>query len=174
MTQLPKFRAVLLVLGPVIGLIVGLSLNGAWPTVPLHATATHGQENFAIATGPIDSDVEGIFFLDYLTGDLTGAVLNPRLGRFNSVFSGNVMAAFGGAKIKNPKFLMVTGQINIPRGQGNVQYANTVIYVAEATTGEIVCYAIPWSSAMAAKNAPQQSKLIMLDRKPFRRAVIRE
>lgn len=167
-------RGAVLAAGLAIGLIVGLNIQGNWPSVPLHATATHGQENFAIATGPVDSEVEAIYFLDFLTGDLKAAVLYPRLGKLNAFFTGNVVADFGGLQTKNPKYLLVTGQAQIPRGRANFQYANSIVYVAEATTGQVACYTIPWNSAKAAQNAPQAGNFVMLDKKPFRTALIRE
>ena len=39
--------------GLIVGLVIAANWSGRWPTVAVHATATHGQENFAIATGPI-------------------------------------------------------------------------------------------------------------------------
>ncbi len=59
--------------GLAIGLVIGLNAAGWWPQVPIHAVATHGQENFAICTTPMDEDVEAVFVLDDLTGD------SPRL-----------------------------------------------------------------------------------------------
>ncbi|HEY1784002.1 MAG TPA: hypothetical protein VGG30_00590, partial [Pirellulales bacterium] len=56
-----------LFLGMIIGAVVGANVGGVWPQIPVHASATHGQENFAIATGPIGLDVEAVYILDYLT-----------------------------------------------------------------------------------------------------------
>ena len=65
------------------------------PEFPLQAaTATVGG-SFAIATGMIDSDVEGLFVLDFVTGDLQCAVLNFRTGKFNAVFRANVLQDLG-------------------------------------------------------------------------------
>ena len=41
-----------------------MNVVGVWPQVPIHAVATHGQDNFAIATGSLDENVEAIFVLD--------------------------------------------------------------------------------------------------------------
>ena len=167
-------RPASLVLGLALGLVIGLNLKGLWPQVPLHAVATHGQENFAIATGPVDDTMEAIYFLDFLTGDLRAAVLHPRTGKFNAFYQGNVLADFGGIAGKNPKFLMVTGMADMPRGAGSFQTARAVVYIAEATTGQVACYAIPWSSARQAQGAPQAGNFVPLDKRQFRTAIIRD
>lgn len=167
-------RPAFLVLGLALGLVVGLNLKGFWPQVPLHAVATHGQENFAIATGYVDESIEAIYFLDFLTGDLRAAVLQPRSGKFNSFFTGNVMADFGGVAAKNPKFLVVTGAADLPRGAQNFQFARSIVYVAEATSGQVACYTIPWNSAKQAQGVSQQGQFVPLDKRQFRTAVIRD
>jgi len=78
MKTLLQSRAACVVWGLVLGLVVGLNVQGIWPSVRLHAVASQGEDNFAIATGFIDEETEGIFFLDFLTGDLAAGVLNPR------------------------------------------------------------------------------------------------
>ena len=55
-----------------IGLVAGLVLSGFWPHTPLYAVATDRIETFAMATGPVDDEVEAVYFLDFLTGDLAG------------------------------------------------------------------------------------------------------
>ena len=174
LNNLRHSRPALLVLGLVLGLVIGLNVRGLWPQTSLHAVATHGQENFAIATGFVDEQIEAIYFLDFMTGDLRAAVLQPRTGKFNSFFTGNVLADFGGAGIKNPKFLMVTGQADLPRGAQNFQYARSVVYVAEATTGQVACYTIPWNAARQAQGATQAGQFVPLDKRQFRTAVIRD
>ena len=86
-----------LVAGIVIGLVVGLNMAGLWPNIPLHATATHGLDKFAIATGLVDDSVEALYFLDFLTGDMRAAVINPKTGKFNSFYTRNIATDFGGA-----------------------------------------------------------------------------
>ena len=73
--------------GTGLGLVIGLNLEGLWPSVPLHATATHGIDKFAIATGLVDNSVEALYFLDFLTGDMRAAVINPKTGKFNCVLT---------------------------------------------------------------------------------------
>jgi len=161
-------RGVWLVTGVVLGAVLGLCSAGVWPQVPLHAVATHGQDSFAIATGPVDSDVEGVFFLDFLTGELRGAVLNNQLKKFNSFYQYNVSKDFPTAK--NPHYLMVTG-MQRPVGE-NV--GSSVIYIGELASGQVNAYGIPYSTAAAQTGATQKFTFVLLDRIKFRTVVVRQ
>src|SRR5262245_4881338 len=86
-----NFRVAWLLVGLAGGVVIGLNVAGWWPQVPLHAVATHGQENFAICTAPMDDDVEAVFILDDVTGDLKAAALNVQMRRFNTFFEYNVL-----------------------------------------------------------------------------------
>src|SRR6185436_21109169 len=97
MSQLFRSRPAYVGLGLVLGLVIGLNLEGLWPSVPLHASGTHGIDKFAIATGLVDNSVEALYFLDFLTGDMRAAVINPKNGKFNAFFTRNIAADFGGA-----------------------------------------------------------------------------
>jgi hypothetical protein len=157
----------------VLGLIIGLNILWIWHCFPLHASATHGLDKFAIATGLVDNGVEALYFLDYLTGDLRAAVVNPKNGLFNSFFSRNILADFGGAGA-NSGYLLVTGSADMPRGTANFQYARSIAYVANASTGQVAAYVIPWSSTFQAAGRPQQGTFYLLDVTQFRTAFVRE
>ena len=159
--------------GIVLGLIVGLNIQGLWPSVPLHAAATHGLDKFAIATGLVDDRVEALYFLDYLTGDLRAAVINPKTGKFNSFFTRNIAADFGGAG-RAMGYLLVTGSADMPRGTANFQYAQSIVYVAEASSGQVAAYSIPWNSTLQAAGKSQQGEFQPLDMAQFRTAIIRD
>jgi hypothetical protein len=160
-------------MGLVLGLVIGLNLEGFWPSMPLHASATHGIEKFAIATGTVDAGVEALYFLDFLTGDMRAAVINPKTGKFNSFFTRNIASDFGGAG-RNSGYLMVTGAVNMPRGANNYQYAESIVYVAEASTGQVAAYTIPWNTSMQAANKPQHGEFQPLDVQQFRTAFVRD
>jgi hypothetical protein len=168
-----KGRPAHLLLGIMLGLIVGLNVQGLWPNVPLHATATQGLDRFAIATGLVDDGVEALYFLDFLTGDLRASVINPKTGKFNSLFVRNIAADFGGVT-KNPRYLIVTGLADMPRGRANFQYAKSIVYVAEATSGQVAAYTIPWNSSLQAAGQSQHGVFEPLDRMQFRTAVLRD
>jgi hypothetical protein len=173
MGQYFRTRPACLGWGIVLGLVIGLNVQGIWPTPPLHASATHGLEKFAIATGLVDNSVEALYFLDYLTGDLRAAVINPKTGKFNSFFTRNIAADFGGAG-RGTGYLLVTGHVDMPRGTAKFQFSQSIVYVADATTGQVAAYTIPWNSSAHAAGTPQYGQFQPLDVRAFRTAFIRD
>ena len=159
--------------GTLLGLVVGLNIAGVWPNVPLHASATQGLDKFAIATGLVDDSVEALYFLDFLTGDLLAAVVDPKTGKFTAYFKRNIANDFG-AIGKNARYLVVTGLANMPRGRANYQFANSIVYVAEASTGQIAAYTIPWNSTIHAAGKRQYGEFQPLDVAQFRTAFVRD
>jgi len=136
---------------------------GFFKAMNVHATATNSSEAMIIATGEIDTAVEGIFSLDPLTGELRGAVLSPALAKFVAKYSyPSVAKDFEGAK--NPKFLMVTGLGELRKGYGpGGRAAHCIIYVAEATSGRVVAYGVPWDPTKAASPKGFVGALVPLD-----------
>jgi len=173
MNTLFRSRFAYLGFGLVLGLIIGLNIEGLWPNMPLHAAATHGIDKFAIATGLVDNTVEALYFLDFLTGDMRAAVINPKNGKFTSFYTRNIASDFGGAG-RSSGYLMVTGSANMPRGTQNFQYANSIVYVAEASTGKVAAYTIPWNSTLHAAGKPQFGEFKPLDVQQFRTAFVRD
>ncbi len=142
-------------------LAVGLFLGGLWPNTPLHAVSTDRTETFAMATGPVDSEVEAVWFLDFLTGDLTALVLGRQAGTWTGRFTWNVAADLGVDPQKNPKYMMVTGVTSIRRAGGSrAQPSNAACYVAEITTGKVAAYAIPWTQSLYAAGQVQGGRLV--------------
>lgn len=145
------------------------------PVPPAFAVATDRFENFALATGPLDEDVEAVFVLDFLTGDLKATVLSPQLGRFNAFYQRNIVQDMGIDPAKNPRYLMVTGVVNLRRGMGQTARPGAcAVYIAELTTGKLAAYAIPWTPQFYNAGVPVQGELIPLDITQFRQAVVRE
>jgi hypothetical protein len=104
-----------------IGLVAGLTLGGAMAVgmvlgqrgpalsrlpsladIELKAAASHGADTFAIATGYVDEDVEGLYTLDFLTGDLQCFVVNPRTGATGGWFKANVANVLSVERGKKP------------------------------------------------------------------------
>jgi len=153
-----------------LGLIGGLVLCTFWPQTPLHAVATDRSDTFAIATGPVDSDIEAIYFLDFLTGDLRAAVLGVQGIGFTALYQYNVREDLKVAADKTPKFQMVTGMINIRRGSARARPSAAAVYVADANTGLVAAYAIPWAREGYNSNQMVHASLVRLAVVPFRQA----
>ena len=154
-----------------IGLIGGLVVGGFWPHTPLHAVATDRSETFAIATGPVDEEVEAIYFLDFLTGDLSAVVLNRPLNGFTAYYRYNVLNDLRIDPSKNPRYMMVTGMTFPRAGSSRLRPSLAAVYVAEITSGWVAAYAIPWSkSARAAGQVMGPSPLVPLAKARFRAA----
>jgi hypothetical protein len=166
-------KIVWLTAGMALGLVVGLNVAGLWPQVPLHAVATHGQENFAICTCPLDQDIEAIFVLDDVTGELKAASLNIQMRRFNTFFEYNVAADLPTPNTKNPHYRIVSGHANIRQNSGGGIVAQSVIYIAEVTSGQVMVYGIPWVPGRANSAVPIKATLVPLDRWQFRTTAIR-
>ncbi len=170
-----------------VGLFVGQFFASSWSPsaktekdswlkqIPVHAMATQGQENFVIASGYVGDGIEGIYFLDFLTGDLKATVINERAGGFSSFFDYNISDDFNLAQVRNPKYLMVTGQANdlTTSGVGG-QMANSVLYVVEASTGQLVAYGLPWSRSMHTAGKIQRGTFIPLARANLRTQFVRD
>jgi hypothetical protein len=157
-------------------LLGGAALAGVWgthyfareaalrfPEISISASATQGGETFAMCTGPIDENVEGVFVLDYLTGDLQCAVVSPRTGRFNGVFNTNVVNDLGVEKSKKPKYLMVAGNYNGVKGTSPSKPALCLVYVLDENTGHFCAYGLPWKPEVANAGQPQKDRMILLD-----------
>jgi hypothetical protein len=155
----------------VVGILLGLFVGSMAPNAPLHASATHGEDSFAIATGAIDADLEGIFFLDMITGELTGYVINPNTGKFTTAYKHNVLKDLG--ELSKPRFLMVTGLARLRQGVG-APIGLSVVYVAEMNSGKFLAYGIPWNRARAATNLPTGLPFVLLDGGVFRNAAVRQ
>ena len=164
-------HAAMMVLGIFVGVVIAAGLFGLGTQV--QATATHGEGNFAIATGPARNDLEAFYFLDFLTGDLRAAVVNTRNGQFTSLFEHNINNDFESIS-KNPKFLMVTGLGQLPRARTGVQFGASLIYIAEASSGEVHAYALPFDTTLNAKGAIQKAGLIHVAGGSFRTTFVRD
>jgi hypothetical protein len=127
------------------------------PETLLHATGSHGGKSLIMATGWIESEMEGLFTLDQLTGALQCWVLNSRTGTWGANFVGNVMQDLQIEAGKEPSFVMVTGQAQFTRGGSAMKPANSVVYVADENTGNFVAYGMQWNSTVARTGAVQQN-----------------
>ena len=155
-----------------IGALVGGLIGVMWPVRQIHAVATDRTDNFAIATGHLDDEIEAVYFLDFLTGELKATALSPVVRKFFVSFHANVIADLQIDAARNPKFMMVTGDSMFRINGGQYQPGNAVVYVAEMTSGRVAAYAVPWSHAYAIGNRPTKTSMILLDTMTFRSQAI--
>jgi hypothetical protein len=176
-----------LALGVILGGVLGLgmlvgALASTWygprsitfPETRLQATATHGSDTFALATGPVGDEVEGLFVLDYLTGELQCFVIYPRTGVLGGRFQVNVIKDLGIEQGKKPNYLLVTGAASFRRATGNARPANCIVYVGDANTGTFTAYSIMWNAAWESANKPQTGPMVSLGTFKARNLNIRE
>ncbi|MCA9180336.1 MAG: hypothetical protein KDA51_02765, partial [Planctomycetales bacterium] len=116
------------------------------------------------------ADAEGIFFLDFITGDLQCMVYYPRAGVFGAHFFGNVAQHLGGvAGGKNNRYLMVTGQAVKSSSTAGAQPGASLVYVTDVTTGMFAAYAVPWNRNALSTNAAQRGELVYVGGGPIRK-----
>jgi len=149
------------------------SHQSPFPPELLHASATDSSNTMAIATGHIADGVEGLFVLDFITGNLTCQVLNPRTGGAGGLFTHNVALDLGVQQGKQPHYLMATGVAEFRYATGgNVHPAGVIVYVADANTGHYAAYMMPWNKAAAQYNSAQVNPMVMLFNGSARNVVV--
>lgn len=125
------------------GLLVGHTWPAAGRLPVAQAMSSLADQTFAVCTAPIDRNVEGLFILDFETGDLTGGMLAQQTGKFAATYRHNVLEDLGievGA-VKNQRFMIVPGMATV--GSPQVRMGQSVLYVTDAATGATVAYGIP-------------------------------
>lgn len=174
LTSRPKL---MLIVGLTMGLLVGVGMmigtlvgvGHQQPPVVLHATGSHGGDTFAMATGPVDSDVEGLFMLDFLTGELHCRLLYPhrvgqyaQIGGFPAQARYNVIADLGVQAGKKPDYVLVTGGANFTRGTAAMTPGSCVVYVADANSGNFAAYGFMFNRTAYRSGATQECGFTLL------------
>jgi len=179
------------------GVVIGAALATFWPQTPLHAVATDRSENILLATGLVDDQIEAVFFLDSMTGLLRAAVPSLReMAPYQAMWEANAgadlataiqvanaaLARAGGKGApprppiqapQSPRFLMVTGLMDIRQGSARMRPSRSVVYVAEANTGIVMTYVLPWSLQMHSTNQPLRMPMQLWAADQFPTAVVR-
>lgn len=128
------------------------------------AMSSISEGAFAACTAAIDMNTEGIFLLDFETGDLNGGVLNQNSAKFTTAYRHNVLEDLGfkPGQVKEPRFLIVPGRASFSGNVGG-RMAQSVLYVTDASTGVTVAYGIPWNPQQANAAKPMMAELVRLD-----------
>ncbi|HEY3964311.1 MAG TPA: hypothetical protein VGM05_07115 [Planctomycetaceae bacterium] len=155
------------------GLIAGLAIAYFCPHEPTYATTADRDSQFMMVTVPvgnkavgIDDPIDGVFILDFLTGQLKGAVMNRQAGRFTSFYMRDLANDFNVKGDEDPHYCIVTGYSQMPAAQGTT-FASGVLFVGELTSGKVAAYGFPWNEAGMGAVVP----LVLLDAFPFKQPV---
>jgi hypothetical protein len=154
--------ALIAVCAALVGVVVGTQVAQRTELPKAFAVTSLADEGFAVCTTPVDANAEGLFLLDFETGDLSGGVLSPLSSTFAAFYKYNVLndLGFKPGQAKNPRFLLVAGEADLRRTR--VPLAPSVLYVTDSSTGVTAAYGIPWNPQQAA-NGPMVGELVLLD-----------
>jgi hypothetical protein len=151
----------------VLGLAAGLAVAYLWPHEPVYATTADRDAQFAMLTVPvgtsaagINDPMDGVFVLDFLTGQLRGATINRQIGKFTNFYTANLARDFNVDPKAQPHYALVSGYSQLASQRG-LTFASGMIYAGELSSGKIIAYAFPWKEAP--RPAPQVIPLIAVD-----------
>jgi hypothetical protein len=152
------------------GLVAGICIASIWPHEPLSAATADRNEKFGLITARVTVDSEAVFVIDYLTGRLSGALLQRTRGAtaFVNFFYRNLAEDFKVGASSTPYYAVSSGIAEIPNSGGS-QWGQSALYVAELTSGKVAAYAIPFQ--ITQRKLPPQP-LAPIDAFPFREATV--
>lgn len=150
----------------VAGVLAGICLSYIMPHEPAMAVSTDRNNKFAMTTCFVSPDLEAVFVLDFLTGRLTGAVMNRQGSQFVAAYTRNIAQDF---KVEEGTEYTISGGRAQIQGRGGNQYGDTIIYIAELTSGKVAGYAVPYKLFNRRITTPIPLQLI--DSFPFREAI---
>ncbi len=137
-------------------------------------TAARGK-TMSMATGLIDGNVEGLFILDHLTGNLQCWLLNARTGAVGGIFRANVAQALATDKAGDPDYIMTTGNFFWNGGNaGNSLPAQSIVYVCDGTSGNVVGYSITYNKQSVLRGVAQAGTLNLVCQGSARDVVTRD
>ena len=125
--------------------------------IVLNADTANSGKAVSLATGLVDEDVEGLFVLDHLSGNLQCWVINPKTGGVAAIFAASPATDMGLDKGGDTDFVMCTGGVNFTaRGRtGNARPANVICYVADGNSGKVVGYSLVFDRQAAIRGDTQ-------------------
>ena len=143
------------------------------PLPLLRASTAATSSTMAVATGQISDNAEGIFFLDFITGDLQCLVYYPRIGVFGARYYTNVLQQLPGGG-RNSQFLLVTGAAVSVGSSGGPRPGDSLVYVTDATSGMFAAYAVPWDRTAESGGRLQSGPLVFAGGGPIRNFQLRD
>ncbi len=163
------------------GIVIGSNMNKEPSVDPMNlpfvlkADSSARGKGVSMATGRIDENVEGLFVLDHLTGDLQCWVLNSRNIGAAAIFKANVALNMGNEKAGDGDYVMVTGGFFFDGGNaGNVRPGQCICYVADGNSGKVIGYGLTYNRQAVLRGNTQGGALSVVCRGVTRGAVERD
>jgi hypothetical protein len=116
--------------------------------------ATRGK-NLSMATGPVNEEIEGLFVLDHVNGDLNCTAISARWGKTVMLYKTNVFKDLGVTKEGGADFVMTTGRIIVRQRSSKLVPAACIVYVGDSNSGKVVGYTFSYNGANYQKGVPQ-------------------
>lgn len=129
------------------------------PTLDLNAGTSARSKSMSMATGLVDGNVEGLFLLDHVSGKLQCWVLSPKTGAVGGYYVANPgQDLMGAGKTGQPEYMMVTGNFFFA-SSGNVAPGQSICYVADANSGNVIGYGLVYDKQGIKRGVPQKGFL---------------
>lgn len=129
------------------GMLAGLGLAQFWPAEHVQAMATDRADRFAVTTVNVGPGLpDAIFVLDFLTGRLTGALINSQTGKFTNFYFRNIAADFLATPNAKLKYAMIPGT-GIFSSNAGATSATGILYIGELSSGKMVAYSFKYRNS---------------------------
>lgn len=142
----------------------------------LNADTASSGKSLSMATGLIDVDdnVEGLFVLDRLSGNLQCWVMNRQTGGIAAIYNARPAQDMGLDKSGDIDYVMTTGRINFQRRgrTGNFAPAGCVCYVGDGNSGKVLGYSVQYNRQAAIRGEAQSGQMAVVCRGLARDAAI--
>ena len=159
---------------------IGNRPGNPFEELKIQASATDRANNMLLATGYVDPDLEAVYYLNQTTGRLAAGILSKRDGKFQGLFDRNIntdlVEVLRQKKLNiqlpiAPSYTMVTGEVDADNRSGIWKIAKSVVYIAEANTGMLLVYTIPWQPTLHGADQVSQDVLQLWAAEQFQPAI---
>ena len=141
----------------------------------LHAGTAARGKSISMATGLVDENVEGLYVLDHISGNLQCWILNSRTGGIAGIYRANVLKDLASDKTGEADYVMVTGNFFYSGGNlANNTPANSLVYVADVNTGNVVGYLLAFNRQGIARGVVQSGALQLVCQGQARDVAVRD
>jgi len=125
---------------------------------PAFLESATGGKQMSMATGRIEENVEALFGLDHLTGDLFCWILNPNTGDLATTFRVNVAAALNVQG--DADYVMCTGVMDFRISRsGSTRVSDSVIYVGDGNTGNVAAFSVLYDGQAVTRGVASPGEL---------------